>query len=763
MILLQWCETWIARAGDAVQSASSFLAGRFDLGPLARAFDGTSLSSTLIAASIEGALVIAVVWGVGKLFPRMPAAVRASLWWIVCAKLLLGLIPIPSIAVPNPLARQPILQAPIVQSLSGPIEELGGVIQGVPARSAREIERASDTIRNRAVNRVGPDHPVSQAASLPWRALGIVFWVLGAVTGLAALSIHVLRTRKLLRGAENLNDPQTEGMLDDLARRIGLRSAPRLMTSWRVDSPQVIGMRRPTILLPEALVSELSSTEKEMTLCHELAHVRRRDLWFGWIPAIAERVFWFHPLVHLAAREYALAREAACDAEVIQVLEEAPQEYGRLLLRYGTVPRMTGLATAGVASTTQTLRRRLLMLQHAGGSSRRRLLWLAVPAAAVGSLVPFHFGDTPRAAIVVEPGPIEVLRNDSCEESPDFYVVTPESGVEVYDLRQGTPAPQNRQVPQSARAPRAYAYAYGAGGGVAAPEPVPVPVAEFPIHRSELRALERALARAESEIDQAEIERAIERLHELQAIGATGGVAAGGIDLSGLRALDALGSVGGIVGDFSGGFYGTVSDDRDEAYVFMLDANSAHMSGSTDDLKRARRLMRRADADRILYFRDGDDEYAITEGELLRQAEELVGQHSGMTERQAKLAAQQAELGERQAELGRQQAELGLRQAELGVEMARVQTEIARAQISGGDEDALHARLDELAGQMDALGDQQGELGEAQGRLGEQQGELGELQGEAGSEQAELAEQSQRAIWKLFREARDAGKIKPIE
>ncbi|MCC7142142.1 MAG: hypothetical protein IT349_08590 [Candidatus Eisenbacteria bacterium] len=760
MILIQWCETWIARAGDAVQSASSVLAGRIDLGPLARAFDGSSISSTLLTASIEGVLAIAVVWGVGKLFPRMPAAVRASLWWIVCAKLLLGLIPIPPIAVPNPLARQPILQAPIVQSLSGPIEELGGVIQRVPARSAREIERASDTIRNRAVNRVGPDHPVSQAASLPWRALGIVFWVLGAVIGLVALTIHVLRTQKLLRGAESLDDPQTAGMLDDLARRIGLRRAPRLMTSWRVDSPQVIGLRRPTILLPEALVSELSTTEKEMTLCHELAHVRRKDLWLGWVPAIAERVFWFHPLVHLAAREYALAREAACDAEVIHVLEEAPQDYGRLLLRFGTVPRMTGLATAGVASTTQTLRRRLLMLQHAGGSSRRRLLWLAVPAAAVGSLVPFHFGDTPRAAIVVEPGPAEVLRNDECAATPDFYVVAPEAGVEVYDLREGRPTP-------AARAPRDYAYSYSTGGGaaIAAPTPVPAPepLAVYPIHRSELRALERALARAESSVDEAEIKQALDRLRELEAIGAVGGAAASSGGLSGLRALDALGAVSGFAGDFSGGFYGTLSGDEDQAYVFMLDANSAHMSGSTDDLKRARRLMRRADASRILYFRDGDDEYAITEGELLRQAEELVGQYSGMTERQAELAAKQAELGERQAELGRQQAELGLRQAELGVEMARVQTEIARAQISGGDEDALHARLDELAGQMESIGEQQGDLGDAQGRLGEQQGKLGELQGEAGSEQAELAEESQRAIWKLFRDAREAGKITPIE
>ena len=118
-----------------------------------------------------------------------------------------------------------------------------------------------------------------------------------------------------------------------------------------------------------------------MTLCHELLHLRRHDLWFGWVPALAQRIFFFHPLAALAVREYAIAREAACDAEVLRVLGSAPQAYGRLLLRWGVAPRETGLAAAGASPSLENLKRRLQMLQQISDSRRRISGWWWAPGA----------------------------------------------------------------------------------------------------------------------------------------------------------------------------------------------------------------------------------------------------------------------------------------------------------------------------------------------------------------------------------------------
>ncbi len=112
-----------------------------------------------------------------------------------------------------------------------------------------------------------------------------------------------------------------------------------------IESPQVTGLWRTTVLLPAD--QRLTPEESAMALAHELAHLRRGDLWLVWVPAIAQRLFFFYPLVGWAMREYALSREAACDAQVLQQTGTMPQAYGRLLLRLGIAhPMHSGLAGA---------------------------------------------------------------------------------------------------------------------------------------------------------------------------------------------------------------------------------------------------------------------------------------------------------------------------------------------------------------------------------------------------------------------------------
>ena len=118
-------------------------------------------------------------------------------------------------------------------------------------------------------------------------------------------------------------------MAIDLGCRFRPRRIPAVRLSDEVETPLVAGLRRPTVLLPARRFVELPERQQRMAICHELAHVKRADLWLGCVPALAERLFFFHPLVHVAAREYALSREAACDAAVLDATAAPPrQEYG---------------------------------------------------------------------------------------------------------------------------------------------------------------------------------------------------------------------------------------------------------------------------------------------------------------------------------------------------------------------------------------------------------------------------------------------------
>jgi beta-lactamase regulating signal transducer with metallopeptidase domain len=343
-------------------------------------------------ASFEGGLLILAVWALCRLAPRLPAALRASLWWLACLRLVVGLTSLAGIA-PLPLPLLPVepaaAPAPIVVP-SGVAAVLPAILSAVPA-----------------VSPVSPAASASGKPAVAWPSpLGVFGGVLGALWLLAVLAQLVLLSRQLrqLRGillrSTVVTDGWIAGLWERLCREQGVVNA-RLLLSSEVATPQAMGLLRPRVVLPQAGLDRLSPGELAMILCHELAHLRRRDLWFGWVPAVAGRLFFFHPLAVLAAREYALAREAACDAEVLAVLGEAPQAYGRLLLRLGIspLPRAGGLASSAAALATaapsrQQLKRRLEMLAQASrthhGHRGQPGWWCLLGLVALFALVPFR-------------------------------------------------------------------------------------------------------------------------------------------------------------------------------------------------------------------------------------------------------------------------------------------------------------------------------------------------------------------------------------
>jgi hypothetical protein len=149
------------------------------------------------------------------------------------------------------------------------------------------------------------------------------------------------------------------------------------------------------------------------------------------------------------------------------------------------------------------------------------------------------------------------------------------------------------------------------------------------------------------------------------------------------------------------------ADGNRISYVLLSqDSRSASMSGSTDDLSRARAL--RVGREALLYVRQGGSAYVIRDAATLRRAEAIFEPQEAMGARQAELGSRQSALGSRQAALGAEQARLGARQASASP---------GRAAELGRQQAALGRRQDELGRQQNALGTQQGALGREQARL----------------------------------------------
>lgn len=323
-----------------------------------------ALSARLLWTSAQACLLIGAVALVCRLLPRLPAAVRCMLWWLVGAQLVLGLAwhaPLQLHWLPAPK------ESPVMVTRAPPVVMLPMATHTTPMTTA------------------ATDLP-AQEPPFPWAALLLAAWLGGVALQIAQVVRQRWRVARARIGAQPA-PAAWQGACQALAGRLGLRRAPQLALSPSIGSPQVLGAWHPLVLFPAD--ARLSDEETAMAIAHELAHLRRGDLWLGWIPALAQRLFFFHPLVAWAMREYALSREAACDAQALAATGGAPQAYGRLLLRLGVAtPLPSGLA--GASPTFHNLKRRLTMLQHIEATSRRSRGWLLLVAIAVAGVVPYR-------------------------------------------------------------------------------------------------------------------------------------------------------------------------------------------------------------------------------------------------------------------------------------------------------------------------------------------------------------------------------------
>jgi bla regulator protein blaR1 len=314
--------------------------------------------TTLARASIDGALLVVIVWALTRVL-RLSPSVRTIVWWSVAARFVVALVWPSPINIPI-LPAEPTTAVRLAARGTSPVEAAFGV--PIPA---------------------GPSASTLVDSAIEWGSVAVIAWM----AGLALLAIAGgWRWRQTVRVCrESRPAPESvQAMTAGLAWNLGLKHVPEVRLSDRVNTPLVAGMLRPVVLLPTDGFDRLDPRQRQMAICHELAHVKRADLWLGCIPALAERMFFFHPLAHVASREYALWREAACDVAVIEALDVAPQEYARLLLDLGVTRPRVGLVAAGASWSFLNLKRRIAMLQHV--SSRSSISRVAGTAAVVLSL-----------------------------------------------------------------------------------------------------------------------------------------------------------------------------------------------------------------------------------------------------------------------------------------------------------------------------------------------------------------------------------------
>jgi Ca-activated chloride channel family protein len=358
------------------------------------------MTNSILGALVNGAIVGALLAGAVRagllLTPRgmLTAAARYAVWWTVLVAAVL--LPLAY------LSAQPARHVDAVSHRAAPVGQT--TLTSLPVPSARAPLMPAD--RPALALHLGFPLALTVGGWLRWIPMAwasLSGWMLLRL--LASCMLLVRRKSGAVAAPEEL----IRRIEASLARRGSTRRAA-VLRSTKIGTPMLAGLRRPAILIPERLFTELTEEELAQIGLHEAAHLARRDDYALLAARAIEAALPFHPVVRWIVRRIDLERELACDDFVVESIG-APRSYAACLLR--VVELCSGArapwAATGVAGNRSQLTKRVdrLLERNRGTDARTgkaRLLTAIGVVAALACLA----GRAPGAiALAIPPAVVQ--------------------------------------------------------------------------------------------------------------------------------------------------------------------------------------------------------------------------------------------------------------------------------------------------------------------------------------------------------------------
>ncbi|HVE85929.1 MAG TPA: M56 family metallopeptidase, partial [Myxococcales bacterium] len=310
---------------------------------------GRALAPVAVDASVKVTVLLLAAALATVLVRRAPAAARHFVWSLAVA----GALALPVLGALLPSWRVAVLPPPAAPEVIEPVMDVEPVsamevvIQPASVPAPVRLHRVSRPAPFRLAMAprgvaVVPLTPAAEAwaqvpapPARPARSLGAggwvaALWAAGVALALLRLLAGRIGVRLLARRARPVVDPGPLAVLERLRRRMGIRRAVALLQADRATLPMTWGTLHPAVLLP-AEAHAWTTDRLELVLLHELAHVRRLDALTQLVAQLACAIYWFHPLVWLAARRMRALREYACDDHVLNCGTRASAYAGEIL------------------------------------------------------------------------------------------------------------------------------------------------------------------------------------------------------------------------------------------------------------------------------------------------------------------------------------------------------------------------------------------------------------------------------------------------
>jgi beta-lactamase regulating signal transducer with metallopeptidase domain len=360
-----------------------------------------SWSAGLAVLLVKATIILVAAIAITRQMHRASAGARHLVWLVTLGTLLF----VPALTVWGPLAIR-ILPARAARTENAPSQ-----LPPAPQRTEPAVTPVIPPAATAPATTTAGSLPASTSPSAPathrlraafesispaWTMwIGLLIWGAIALVIASALAWSALAVRRIVRHASPLDDPAWRTPLLEVSDRLGLASPPRLLVSHDIKMPFACGVITPAIVLP-AECAAWSLDRRQSVLLHELAHVRRGDLPGHMLGRLVCAVYWFHPLVWMAAKRLRSESERACDDLALACGTRAT-DYAEHLLDIVSAVRTSTTPTVALAmARRKEFEGRLLAildpdLRHSTPSRRQSaalITALALSASLVAAAAP---------------------------------------------------------------------------------------------------------------------------------------------------------------------------------------------------------------------------------------------------------------------------------------------------------------------------------------------------------------------------------------
>ena len=184
------------------------------------------------------------------------------------------------------------------------------------------------------------------------RLASFVWYIIASIL-FAPVIIGLFKIRLWNQSAEPVN-PSIQAKGNEISQKILKHQKVELKWCSFIKSPSVIGWRKPVILLPKWKIFTFSKNSLRVVLAHELAHIKRHDLYRKTLSQLLTSLYWINPLAWVLRSELLKQMEFASD-EIAMVYTEKSRDYAKVLGKMALAARNPQLFPAMSLGSTKTI------------------------------------------------------------------------------------------------------------------------------------------------------------------------------------------------------------------------------------------------------------------------------------------------------------------------------------------------------------------------------------------------------------------------